>query len=63
MAVVGFVEGGRVAREYKLSALTSDWKADVGVGIRAMVAGGVVRFDVAASNEGVGFWFMVGQPF
>jgi hypothetical protein len=60
---VGFVEGGRVAREYTLSELTSDWKADIGVGIRAMVAGGMVRFDVAASNEGVGFWFMVNQPF
>jgi hypothetical protein len=57
------VEGGRVAREYTLSALTSDWQADVGVGFRAMVAGSIVRFDVAGSNEGLGFWFMVGQPF
>jgi outer membrane protein assembly factor BamA len=60
---VGFVEGGRVAREYTLEELSSDWKADIGVGIRAMVAGGVVRFDAAASNEGASFWFMVGHPF
>jgi hypothetical protein len=63
MQFAGFVEGGRVAREYTLSALTSDWQADVGVGFRAMVAGSIVRFDVAGSNEGLGFWFMVGQPF
>jgi outer membrane translocation and assembly module TamA len=59
----GFVEGGRVAGEYTFSELTSDWKADAGIGIRAMVAGGVVRFDVAASSEGLGFRVMVGQPF
>jgi len=61
--VVGFVESGRVAREYSLAALTSDWKADIGIVIRAMVAGGVVRFDMATSDEGSGFWFMVGHPF
>ena len=61
--VVGFIEGGRVAREYSLSELTSDWKSDVGISLRAMVAGGVVRFDTAVSNEGAGFWFMVGHPF
>jgi outer membrane protein assembly factor BamA len=60
---VGFVEGGRVAREYTLSELSSDWQSDVGIGIRAMVAGSVVRFDAAASNEGISFWFMVGHPF
>lgn len=63
MQLAGFVEGGRVAREYTLSALTSDWQADAGVGFRAMVAGSIVRLDVAGSNEGLGFWFMVGQPF
>ncbi len=61
--LAGFVEGGRVAREYTLSELTSNWKADAGLGLRAMVAGGLVRFDVASSEEGFGFWFMVGQPF
>lgn len=63
MQLAGFVEGGRVAREYTFSALTSDWQADAGVGFRAMMAGAIVRFDVAASNEGMGFWFMAGQPF
>ena len=63
MQLAGFVEGGRVAGEYSFSALTSDWKTDAGVGIRAMVAGSLVRFDMASSNEGLGFWFMVGQPF
>jgi len=61
--LVPFVEGGRVAREYTWDQLTSDWKFDAGLGIRAMVAGGVVRFDIAGSEEGMGFWFMVGQPF
>jgi len=61
--LAGFVEGGRVAREYTWDALTSNWKVDAGLGIRAMVAGGLVRFDIAGSEEGIGFWFMVGQPF
>lgn len=61
--LAGFVEGGRVASEYTLEALTANWKADAGLGFRAMVAGGLVRFDVASSQEGFGFWFMVGQPF
>jgi len=60
---VGFVEGGRVAREYSISELTSDWQADIGVGLRAMVAGSVVRLDIAASDEETSFWFMAGQPF
>jgi len=60
---VGFVEGGRVAREYTLSELTSSWKTDIGVGIRAMVAGAVIRFDMAATDESTSFWFMVNHPF
>jgi outer membrane protein assembly factor BamA len=61
--LVAFIEGGRVAREYTLSELTSDWKADVGIGIRALVAGCVARFDVAGSDEGASVWIMVGYPF
>ena len=61
--LVGFIEGGRVAGTYSLSSLTSDWKVDLGIGIRAMLAGGIVRLDMAASNEGANFWFMIGQPF
>jgi hypothetical protein len=52
-----------VAREYTFSALTSDWKANTDFGIRAMVAGGAVRFNIAVSDEGASVWFMAGQPF
>ncbi|MFT5728122.1 MAG: hypothetical protein ACI8PB_002274 [Desulforhopalus sp.] len=61
MQLVGFVEGGRVADEY--SDLFSDWKGDIGFGFRAMLAGGVVRFDYAVSDEGSAGWVMFGQPF
>jgi hypothetical protein len=60
---VGFIEGGRVARDYTMSTLISDWKVDLGLGIRALVAGSLVRFDMAISDEGAGFWVMVGHPF
>lgn len=63
MQFVGFAEGGRVADEYTVSELTSDWKADVGVGFRAMMAGGVARFDFAVSEEGSAAWVMFGHPF
>lgn len=61
--LVGFVEGGRVAGDYELGELFSDWKFDGGVGIRAMTAGAVVRFDMAASDEGGAAWVMFGHPF
>lgn len=61
--LVGFAEGGRVAGEYDFDELTSDWKVDVGIGLRAMVAGTVVRFDVATSEEGTSGWVMFRQPF
>lgn len=61
--LVGFIEGGRVANEYDLEELLSDWKYDAGVGIRAMVAGGVVRFDYGVSEEGSTAWVMFGHPF
>ncbi len=63
MQFVGFVEGGRVAGEYSFSELFSDWKADIGVGFRAMIAGGIARFDIAASEEGGAAWVMFGHPF
>lgn len=59
--LVGFAEGGRVAGDY--GDLFSDWKFDGGVGLRAMVAGGVVRFDVATSEESTSGWVMFGHPF
>lgn len=61
--LVGFVEGGRVANEYDFSELFSDWKTDIGLGIRTMMAGGVVRLDFATSDEGSAVWVMFGQPF
>lgn len=41
----------------------TDWKVDGGFGLRAMFAGGVVRFDVGISDEGTNVWAMFGQPF
>lgn len=58
---VGFVEGGRVANSY--GDLFSDWKIDAGLGIRAFMAGGVVRFDVAAADGESAMWVMFGHPF
>ena len=63
LQLVGFAEGGRVANEYDFSELFSDWKVDAGFGIRAMMAGGVVRLDIGASEEGANAWVMFGQPF
>jgi hypothetical protein len=60
---VGFIEGGRVANEYSFSELFSDWKSDIGIGLRAMMAGGIVRLDIATSDEGTAAWVMFGQPF
>jgi len=61
--LVGFAEGGRVAEDYDFDELLSDWKFDAGIGIRAMVAGGVVRFDFAVADESSAAWVMFGQPF
>ena len=63
MQFVGFVEGGRVAPDYTANDLFSDWKVDAGIGFRAMMAGDVVRFDLAASDEGAAAWVMFGHPF
>lgn len=61
--LVGFVEAGRVAPEYKLSTLTDEMKFDYGVSLRAMTAGLVVRADLAKSDEGTNLWLMVDHPF
>lgn len=61
--LVGFVEGGRVAPSYTSSELFSNWKSDVGIAVRALAAGVIVRFDIANSEEGTNFWVMVGHPF
>lgn len=61
--VVPFIEMGRVAPEYTAKKLLSDLKYDGGVSLRAMMAGLVVRADVAASEEGGSLWVMVDHPF
>jgi hypothetical protein len=61
--LVGFVEGGRVAPEYRADTLFKNWKSDAGLSLRAMTAGIIVRFDVAWSEEGSNMWVMVGHPF
>jgi len=43
--------------------LLEDWKLCGGLGIRAMMAGGIIRFDVNMSDEAVNGWVMVGHPF
>lgn len=61
--LVAFAEAGRVAPEYKLSTLSKDIKFDYGVGLRAMMAGLIVRTDLAVSKEGSNLWVMVDHPF
>jgi hypothetical protein len=63
LQLVGFIEGGRVAPDYKADILFEDWKSDFGVGLRALTAGIVVRLDIAHSDEGTNAWVMVGHPF
>ncbi len=60
---VAFIEGGRVANEYSFSELSSDWQTDIGFGLRAFMAGAVVRLDVAVSDEETAAWVMFGHPF
>ncbi len=63
MQLVGFVEGGRVADEYDLGELLSDWKFDAGAGLRFLMSGGIIRVDFAVSDEGSQVWAMFGHPF
>ncbi len=63
LQLVGFVEGGQVAGDYEFSELFDEWKFDGGIGIRAMFAGAVVRFDVAVGEEDGAAWVMFGHPF
>jgi hypothetical protein len=51
--LAGFVEVGRVAPEWDLGTLHEDMKWSVGVGARAMIGAGVMRFDFAVSEESV----------
>ncbi|NRB42574.1 MAG: BamA/TamA family outer membrane protein [Pseudomonadales bacterium] len=60
--LVVFAEAGRVAPEFS-SHIFSDIKTDMGLAIRALMAGSIIRFDVAGSEEGISAWVMVGHPF
>jgi hypothetical protein len=63
LQTVLYVEGGRVSPTLNSDTLFSDWKTDVGVSLRALTAGIVVRLDFTHSNEGNSTWVMVGHPF
>ena len=63
LQLVAFAEGGQVAGDYSFSDLFDDWKFDAGVSVRSMLAGGVVRFDVAVGDEDTAAWVMFGHPF
>ena len=60
---VVYAEGGRVAPSFTTKDLLSDWKTDVGVSLRMLTAGVVVRLDVTTSKEGTATWLMIGHPF
>ena len=60
---VFFAEVGRVAPSWTFSELHKDMKFDLGVGVRGMVKGLVVRIDLARSSESFGVRMMIGQPF
>ena len=63
LQLVGFVEAGRVVDEYNFPTLLEDLKVDGGFGLRAMLAGSVVRLDVGISDESTSVWAMFGHPF
>ena len=60
---MGFVETGRGAESWNLIDLHDDLKWSAGVGVRAMVGGGIIRLDFAASDESAQFWVMANQAF
>ncbi len=62
LQLVAFAEGGRVANGYSTD-IFKDWKMDGGFGIRTMLSGAVIRFDVGFSDETSTAWVMFGQPF
>jgi hypothetical protein len=58
-----FVEVGRVAEHWSVSALHRDMKWSAGVGLRAMAKHVVLRIDTAYSPEGMRVQMMVLHPF
>jgi hypothetical protein len=62
MQWVAFAELGRVAPTYSME-LFSQLKGDFGFGVRLLANDTVVRFDLAASNEGIALLAGLSQPF
>jgi len=60
---VFYAEGRQVTPKYSSGTLLTDWKTDVGVSLRALTAGIVIRLDVTTSKEDTTTWLMVGHPF
>ena len=60
---VVFAEAGRVAPSWTFETLHKNMKFDLGVGVRGMVKGLIVRIDLAGSSESYGVSMMVSQPF
>lgn len=60
---VVFGEVGRVASDWDLKTLHTDMKNDFGVGLRAMLGSGVVRLDVAFSEESTTVAAMFGHAY
>ena len=52
LQTVLYVEGGRVSPTFHHDTLLSDWKSDVGISLRALTAGIVIRLDFTHSKEG-----------
>ncbi|MEI6894308.1 MAG: BamA/TamA family outer membrane protein [Colwellia sp.] len=63
LQTVFYVEGGRVSPTFHRKTLLSDWKTDLGISLRALTAGIVIRLDYTHSSEGNSTWLMVGHPF
>ncbi|MDX2320008.1 MAG: BamA/TamA family outer membrane protein [Moritella sp.] len=61
--LVGFAEAGQVAGTYTTNALFADIKTDVGLSLRSLMAGVVIRADIAVSDESTNLWLMVDHPF
>ena len=57
-----FAETGRVAPEYTQD-LVHHLKGDAGFGLRMLANDTLIRFDIAASNEGFGVWARLNQAF
>ena len=58
-----FAEAGRVAPDWDLGDLHEDLKWTAGAGVRVMIGGGIIRLDMAVSEENTQWWVMARQAF